>query len=445
MTFAACSNDEVVTEQQNSAADAIGFRTAITNSRAAAVTLDGLKTSGFWVTTLKAEDHDSPWGKTPIKFAWDNEKFSVATASDEKEWDSYSLEFFASNLDPTTHPFTYPSKGDLDATPTYANFSPARDVADQVDFIYATNKGSRLDFPGTVPLTFNHALAQIEIRAKYAGSGYKVRCKGYKLVYLDGKNAFDFSEPQTTQSQIADNNGTLAKGQWGKVEFSSGETPADCWSGFYGGNGYASGYYADGVFSDADDQDHCILLNNEFQTISGGNNEGTAMLLPQTQAKQGSSSVDSEKGNGFYIALLVQIDKLKADGTTYEPYYPSMNKNKSGDDAQRLAYRGTPKYYGFVSVPVDIKWEAGKKYIYDLDLSSGMGYADPANPGLTNPNDENYDPKNDRDNNSTDGADGGNRETDDNFQAGDSIIGTNITFTYTVHDLVASDQGTIVL
>jgi hypothetical protein len=437
MTFAACSNDEVVTEQQNSAADAIGFRTAITNSRASEVSLATLKdknNGGFWVNALKTGERTTKEWQSPVKFAWDGEKFSVANKDDEKEWDSYSLEFYASNLDPSKG-YNFQTPNAVDGTASYTNFSPARDVADQIDFVYATNKGSRLDFSGTVPLTFNHALAQVQIRAKYDGTGYKVRCKGYKLVYLDRKNGFDFGSPATNGSQIAANNSSVVKGTWGNVEFSSGETPADCWSGFYGGNGYAANYYASGTLSDSDDNTHCILLNDEFQTINGGTGDGTAMLLPQSQAALG------ENGTGFYLALLVQIDKLKDDGSgNYEPYYPSLNQT---DPSKRVAYRGTPKYYGFATIPIAINWEAGKKYIYDLDLSNGFGYADPAGPGLTNPDDTSYDPKNDRDDNGEDKE--GNKGTDDNFKPGQTIIGTNITFKYTIIDLTTGNTQTITL
>jgi hypothetical protein len=459
MTFAACSNDEVVTEQQNSAADAIGFRTAITNSRAAAVNLDGLKTSGFWVTALNvttgSDNNSKAWGSTPVQFTW-NSTDSKFTSAEDHQWGSNSLEFYASNLDPADgHTFTFPNGSTETDQPKYSDFTPARDIADQVDFVYATNQGSRLDFPGTVPLTFNHALAQIEIRAKYSGTKYKVRCKGYKLVYMYGKNTFNFGEPATVGSQVADNNSAtgIAIGTWeAKTTFDAGESAADCWSGFFGGSGYAEDYYADGVYSDIDGGNNNILLNSSYQTINGGviagtnNNEGTAMLLPQYQKKQGQAD-ENDKGKGFYIALLVQIDKAvtNTDGSTsYEPYYPSLKQNSS--NPTRLAYRGAPKYYGFISVPVEINWEAGKKYIYDLDLSSGFGYADPANPGLADPNDTTYDPKEDRDNNGDDKE--GDRDTDDYFDAGDSIIGTPITFTYTVHTLtegLTEAQGTITL
>jgi hypothetical protein len=440
MTFAACSNDEVVTEQQNSAADAIGFRTAITNSRASEVSLATLKDKdkgGFWVNALKTGERTTKEWQSPVKFAWDGEKFSVANSADEKEWDSYSLEFYASNLDPDKG-YKFQTPNAADGAATYVSFSPARDVADQIDFVYASNKGSRNDFSGTVPLTFNHALAQVQIRAKYNGTSYKVRCKGYKLVYLDGKNSFDFGSPSTNGSQIAANNSDVVKGTWGTVEFSTGENAADCWSGFYGGNGYAADYYASGALSDTDADNHCILLDADYQVINGGDGDGTAMLLPQEQAALG------ENGTGFYLALLVQIDKLKDDGTgNYEPYYPSLNLN---DPLKRIAYRGVPKYYGFATIPITIKWEAGKKYIYDLDLSSGFGYADPADPGLANPNDTSYDPKDDRDNNGDDKDDGnGNKDNDDNFQPGKPIIGTNITFKYTIIDLATGNTQTITL
>ena len=33
--------------------------------------------------------------------------------------------------------------------------------------------------------------------------------------------------------------------------------------------------------------------------------------------------------------------------------------------------------YAWLAVPVDTKWEAGYKYVYTLDFTSGAGYPDP--------------------------------------------------------------------
>jgi hypothetical protein len=443
VSLAACSNDEVVSVQQDDS-DVVGFRTAMTNTRASEVNAGTLQTTGFWATALKVSDGNDnntrDWGDTPVHFTWSQTDSKYMSATKHK-WQSYALEFYATNLDPQKHSLTFPTSGNNTDQPKYENFTPARDVADQEDFVYATNKGTRLDFPSSVPLKFNHALSQIEVQAKYdGGDKYIVRCKGYKLVYLYGKNTFDFGEPATTQSQQADNNAAdIVKGTWlAKTSFSSNEDPADCWSGFYGGDGYTTGYYADGAVSDSNTNSF-IELGSQAKVINGGNSEGTAMLLPQSQIKLGSSEITAEKGNGFYIALLVQIDKKKEDGSgQYEPLYPAYEKLSEGSTAtpKRIAYRGAPKYYGFVSVPVKIDWQPGKKYTYVLDLTSGFGNVDPAGPGTTNPDNDGYDPKDDRDDNGENNEGGGT----DPFKPGDPVIGSSITFTCTVHDLATGAE-----
>jgi hypothetical protein len=452
VSLAACSNDEVVSVQQDDS-DVVGFRTAMTNTRASEVSAGTLQQTGFWATALKVSDdatvnNTKDWGDTPVHFTWSSTDSKYVSETAHK-WSDLGLEFYATNLDPTKHSLTFPTSGNSTDQPKYENFTPARDVADQEDFVYASNEGTRLDFPGTVPLTFNHALSQIEIQAKYAGSDkYIVRCKGYKLVYMYGRNTFDFGEPATTGSQVAENNGTLVKGTWGTGEFINGK-PADCWSGFYGGDGYSSladgtPYYADGVYSDAN-TNNFITLTSQPKVINGGNGEGTAMLLPQSQIKLGSIQTENlvDKGKGFYIALLVQIDKKKDDGSnTYEPLYPALENLPEGstDTPSRIAYRGAPKYYGFVSVPVAPTWQPGKKYTYVLDLTDGFGNVDPAGPGTTDPDDSDYNPKDDRGDNPGDNSEDNDGGGSDPFNPGDPVIGSPITFTCTIHDLATGAE-----
>ena len=35
------------------------------------------------------------------------------------------------------------------------------------------------------------------------------------------------------------------------------------------------------------------------------------------------------------------------------------------------------KEYAWAAIPVDTKWEAGKKYVYRLNFANGAGYVDP--------------------------------------------------------------------
>lgn len=78
-------------------------------------------------------------------------------------------------------------------------FSPAQSIADQIDFITAFATGNKDENEATgVPLTFDHRLAQIEIRAKSDNEAYTYKVTGVRLGQSVSKADFDFTSNEWT-------------------------------------------------------------------------------------------------------------------------------------------------------------------------------------------------------------------------------------------------------
>ena len=92
-----------------------------------------------------------------------------------------------------------------------------------------------------------------------------------------------------------------------------------------------------------------------------------AMLIPQQLTAWNSTTDKPNANKGAYLAVLVQI--ATASGARV---YPTT-----------VIAAG----YDWVAVPINTKWEAGQKYIYTLDFSSGAGKVDPGKTPPTDPND----------------------------------------------------------
>lgn len=127
-----------------------------------------------------------------------------------------------------------------------------------------------------------------------------------------------------------------------------------------------------------------VVLGADAQSLMG--ETGNAMLVPQELIAWNPSDKENEN-QGTFLALKVNItDK---DGNLR---YPRM-QDKTNTTA-----------YGWVAVPIDTKWEAGMKYVFTLDFSTGSGAVAPAvpNAGDTNngedPSDDEKNPSGDEEN-----------------------------------------------
>lgn len=200
------------------------------------------------------------------------------------------------------------------------DFSPAADIADQIDFITGTGEGTRANEVNGAEIKFQHNLAQIEIKAKTKNTNYVYKISGVKIANPVSKGDFTFG------------------GNWALDESKKA------------------------VYTIEYDDENVITLDPEAESavsLMGG--EGNAMLLPQQLVAWEPDEKASvhNTDNGAYIAVKLEITR---NGVTVFPF-------KEGEEISVWA-----------AIPVDTKWEAGKKYTYVLDFTSGAGYVDPEEP-----------------------------------------------------------------
>ncbi len=151
------------------------------------------------------------------------------------------------------------------------------------------------------------------------------------------------------------------------------------------------------------------LMNNEV-----------AMLVPQ-QLTAWDKTAENTNG-GAYIAVKVNIHD--ASGQQIYPY-------KSDE-----SWEGK---YGWVAVPIDTKWEAGKKYVYTLDFQKGTGLVAPVptEGSATDPiiTDDDIDPKDPDAPEKTETEEtqpGGDQNDPETPKPGQAALGDPIKFTVTV-------------
>ncbi|MDE6310340.1 MAG: fimbrillin family protein [Muribaculaceae bacterium] len=208
--------------------------------------------------------------------------------------------------------------GTVNITPdakTMADFSPAENIADQIDFVtaYATGTKDANETAG-VPLTFNHQLAQIEIQAKTANDVYTYKVSGVRIGEPVSKGSFDFATSAWTE-------------------------------------GTDKAIYTE-TYDDAK-----TLTADAVNVMGEG---GNAMILPQQLTAWDPTGDGSNTAQGAYLAIKLQITTTETGVQVYP--FPSNG------DCQ------------WAAIPIDTKLEAGKKYIYTLDLTHGAGYVDPHDP-----------------------------------------------------------------
>lgn len=87
--------------------------------------------------------------------------------------------------------------------------------------------------------------------------------------------------------------------------------------------------------------------------------EGSLMLIPQQLTPWDPKSDAANSSKGAYLAIKLQINTVA--GAQVYPF-------NSEPDCQ------------WAAIPIHDNWEAGKKYVYNLDLTHGAGYVDPHDP-----------------------------------------------------------------
>lgn len=271
------------------------------------------------------------------------------------------------------------------------------DIMKQFDFITSEVSGNRHeDFSGGVELAFHHQMSQVEIRAWGGSTFYDIEIAGVRLGNPIIENSYIFSDASTSESS----------GRWS----AAGEAVKGKVDYVYRNENTTGGGAGTG------DKIYFIRRgehNTEGSAASIMGIGGYAMVIPGRNEKwEGLSDPDIRvspyKTEKMYISVLMRITDQQTGVQRY-PYPGNRNGmevityavDKDGKIIYRL-YPGTKvgEYYtdqwnsnrytagygeeihefGWAAVPVDIAWEAGKRYVYTLNYSEGVGIHDPSDP-----------------------------------------------------------------
>lgn len=228
------------------------------------------------------------------------------------------------------------------------------DLREHQDLILAHASGSKADIAG-VPLSFEHALSQVEIYAKNSNPSYSFEIVSVKLAGVRGDGTLslqkdaqweyqtDFYQDYSPKVDYDLRYSTLTESGSGRVK-NSIELPLNSTVNLTDPNSYYS---------------------TKVVGTHAGNHYGSMMVLPQVLTPWDGSSYSMIGENiGAYIAVKLRIYTAKGAWV-----YPENTLNSGYDQP-----------YGWVAIPLGGEWKPGKKYVYTLDFSRGAGYSDPQEP-----------------------------------------------------------------
>lgn len=299
-------------------------------------------------------------------------------------------------------------------------FYVATDISKQVDFITAhiaadTPSSEDAAKLGT-ELKFKHQLSNIELRAFSANKDFNIEIAGVRIGRpFTGGAIFNFCEGT---GSVENPEG----GQWG-ISLHPQRLPVE----YIYGEG--DELYRMGTFNNLTGDGQ--ILNSPAHTNAGsalsimgkGGNamvlptkngawagEGNPWIAPKYSAYSGNGedpypdqnpnpwSADNDEGD-MYFSLLIRVS-LKPSGselitqqiypygnnTTMNVVYLEKEKNSNkiiGRVPSKTSVVGANNEiveFGWAAVPVGVNWERGKKYVYTLDFTHGVGVQDPEDP-----------------------------------------------------------------
>lgn len=327
IALSSCSSEE--TKDIAKSSSSITFRSTVgLNSRGAEVTTDNLK--NIWVSGWKDAD-----------VAFESEKFVKKDGTQEFHCDKDEPYYWEKDKQYTFMAFAT-GKDDMGGlTPTINktsivlnDYTPDKDPSKHMDLLAAQATGDITQNGTTgVSLTFEHILSQIQVKVKSENQDVKYVIRGVRISNVKGTGNYTYT-PASPDQKHAWTVNTAAQ--------------------------YVS------------DQGIDIRLDGTdgaFKELLAGNL--SAMLLPQSVAAWDGTvpagpDATFDKVNGSYISLLIHIQKKSKNGQWVQVY-----PKEAADDTQ----------CGWTALAIPaVKWENGKKYIYNLDLTFGAGVVDPVQP-----------------------------------------------------------------
>lgn len=287
-------------------------------------------------------------------------KSTVWESNPEYFWPAFALNFYAYNTPlSATASFTR----NITTSGQTLVVKPSPELANQEDLVaaYAENKkeGDATSDERSLPITFNHYLTQVVVKAKCSNPLYSVLVDGVKLANMADEGTYTFGDPG---AMVATTDRVNSDSSVDYIESFSTR----------------------------------LLTTDPKEVMTDTDQKGRWYLIPQTVRawKRKDNVADSDMKNnddangtahGTYLALKV---KITANGGKLK-IYPA-----TGDES------------GWMAVPIPTDWTSstettpsifaqGKKYTIILDFfgNNGAGYVDPETPsdldGNGNANDDN--------------------------------------------------------
>lgn len=321
----ACNNDEVLEVNQGRG---ISFQVATeAATRAAATTTNSIDEFMVWGFT-----QEDP-AKTLMKDLSVSKTGSEWTYTGTIFWPAAPVNFYSISPEPVSGKVSEGAVSITSDEQKITGFTVNTDQSQQVDLLYAVNKGETKDEHETTPVSINfrHALSQIVFKAKNTNENLKVIVKGVKIGNI--KKAGDFTYPNSTTESGTITTGT--QGSWTSVQtpetFSAGVTELTL----------------DGV----QDAQNLTTQNNDIYI-------GALFMIPQalTPWEPETTGALSDENKGVYFLVDCQI----LSGTNKDiQVWPS--------DASQT--------HAEVAIPASqLTWDQGKKYIYTFTFGEGGGY-----------------------------------------------------------------------
>ncbi|WP_294630004.1 fimbrillin family protein [uncultured Bacteroides sp.] len=363
ITFAACSNDELVESYQG---EGISFTTQV-RTRANVTNLNNLKAFRVYAD---ADKYNTMFINGDVAKKENNTNKYILKNKNEESY------FWPSNVN-TIRFWAYGPAGndnkdeDIDIEPkitaqnqTFGDYTPTSNLEkggeSHKDLVVAYTEATRTGVTGmNVELKFNHALSQIAIKAK-CGPGRYVDIKGAWLMNVYGSGQLSFDNTKVTQDEkevfkykncMRWDYDTKPKANYGvffKEEVSLNQ-------------GYAS-----------------LIKEQTTEQISEQTSSSSLMLIPQ-KAEALNNTATSD---GAYILLLCRV----------EVEHPGA-EHLEGDEDKPATSNATHKHqlfpandtvdetqYGYTCVPITPDWQPGVTYIYNLEFcgaNSGAGIYPP--------------------------------------------------------------------
>lgn len=343
VALASCTNDELKEVYQG---EEISFTTRMT--RAAETTTENLEAFKVWAHAKGYGEDMFMDGDLATRDGQTSHIFSVSHAGGALFWPSVvdEIDFWA--YGPFKKDGTNEQLGSIQADITansqaLNSFVVAPSMTDggkdHQDLVVAYTKATRTDLTGTtVGLTFQHALSQIEVKAKCPAADKGVKIKGAWLMNVCKGGNLEFSQKDDADNGIIDHmkwNVSTDKTNYGVMISKT-----------------------------------TSLLSDPVNLIAGENS--SLMLVPQKGAGWNKTTQ-----TGTYILLLCRVEATH-EGTAHPGSDDAIKVDGTKHIHQLFPITGefNEAQYGYTCVAIEPNWVHGKKYVYNLEfcgLKSGAG------------------------------------------------------------------------